>query len=83
MTSEMAKFVYIAGPYTQGEWGTNIRNAVQAAERVWQLGHVPFIPHTETALWSILISVGSGLADATLLITHARRPLGTVVSASG
>lgn len=49
------KYVYVAGPYTEGEWGTNIRNAVEAAERIWKAGHIPFIPHTMTALWSVVI----------------------------
>lgn len=46
--------VYIAGPYAGGKWGTNIRNAIEAAERVYQAGHAPFIPHTMNGLWSIL-----------------------------
>lgn len=50
-----AQYVYVAGPYTHGEWGTNIRNAVEAAEELWQAGHVPFIPHTMTSLWSVLV----------------------------
>jgi hypothetical protein len=52
--SEGRSRVYIAGPYTGGKWGTNIRNAVEEAEHVAKAGHVPFIPHTMTALWSVL-----------------------------
>lgn len=44
--------VYIAGPYTGGDWGQNIMRAVNAAQLVYMMGHVPFIPHTMTALWS-------------------------------
>lgn len=47
--------VYIAGPYTHGSWGENVRNAIEAAEAVWESGHVPFIPHTMTSLWSLLV----------------------------
>ena len=46
--------VYIAGPYSGGDWGTNVKNAVLAGDRVWRAGHVPFIPHTMTGLWSVL-----------------------------
>lgn len=53
-TGRLGKYVYVAGPYTHGEWGTNVRNAVEAAEDLWQAGHVPFVPHTMTALWSVV-----------------------------
>lgn len=46
--------VYIAGPYSGGDWGENVKRAVDAAEEVYQAGHDPFIPHTMTALWSML-----------------------------
>lgn len=47
------KLVYIAGPYTNGDWGSNISRAIEAAQAVLDLGHVPFVPHTMTGLWSI------------------------------
>lgn len=50
--SEDQLLVYIAGPYTHGRWGDNISNVVETAQRVVNRGHVPFIPHTMTALWS-------------------------------
>lgn len=50
------KKVYISGPYTGGKWGDNIRNAVVMGEDVYKSGHIPFIPHTHTALWSVLYS---------------------------
>ena len=37
--------VYIAGPYTKGGEATNVRNALEAADRVLEAGHVPFVPH--------------------------------------
>lgn len=45
--------VYIAGPYTSGRWGPNIEAAIDAAQDVYEAGHVPFVPHTMTALWSM------------------------------
>lgn len=48
------KRVYIAGPYTGGQWGENIQNAVIAGQTVYEVGHIPFIPHTMTGLWSAL-----------------------------
>jgi len=50
----MSKLIYIAGPYTEGVWEYNIRNVIQAAEKVYNAGHVPFIPHTMTTLWALL-----------------------------
>jgi nucleoside 2-deoxyribosyltransferase len=52
--SKNRKRVYISGPYSGGKWGTNIKRAVEEAEAVAEAGHVPFIPHSMTALWSIL-----------------------------
>jgi len=46
--------VYIAGPYTHGDWGTNQKNVIVAAQVVKDHGHIPFIPHTMTGLWSIM-----------------------------
>lgn len=45
--------IYIAGPYTKGDVIQNIRNAVEAGEKVAALGHTPYIPHL-TAFWHIL-----------------------------
>jgi hypothetical protein len=44
-------FVYIAGPLTKGDRLVNIRKAVQAASRIRNRGHVPFVPH----LYDLLI----------------------------
>lgn len=52
--SKNRKRVYIAGPYTGGKWGTNVKNAVGAGEKVAEAGHIPFIPHAMSSLWSIL-----------------------------
>lgn len=50
----MALKVYIAGPYTGGAWEYNIRRVVDVADRVYEAGHVPFIPHTMTTLWALI-----------------------------
>lgn len=47
------KRVYVAGPYTNGSWGGNIEGAIDVAQGIYEAGHVPFIPHTMTALWSM------------------------------
>jgi len=54
--NENRKRVYIAGPYTHGDWGENQRNVIEAAQKVMNHGHVPFIPHTMTGLWSVMYS---------------------------
>lgn len=46
-------YIYIAGPYTGGAPDGNIRAAVDAAERLQEKGHTPFIPHT-TFLWGVV-----------------------------
>lgn len=46
------KLVFISGPYrSDTEYGVhkNIQNAEAVALRVWQLGHVAFCPHKNTA----------------------------------
>lgn len=37
--------VYIAGPYTKGDIGLNVKNAMSIAEGCFKRGFVPFIPH--------------------------------------
>lgn len=48
------KLVYVAGPYSEGIWEENIRAVIDAAEEIYRAGHVPFIPHTMTAMWALL-----------------------------
>ena len=45
--------VYIAGPYTNGDVGVNVHNAIRAADEVLELGHTPFVPHL-THFWHLL-----------------------------
>jgi len=37
--------VYIAGPYTLGDVGENVRAAMEAAHAVMDLGCAPIVPH--------------------------------------
>ena len=46
--------VYIAGPLSSGWLPDNIRHAVNMAELVYQLGAVPFVPHTLGTLWEFI-----------------------------
>lgn len=49
----MSAKVYVAGPYTKGDVAVNVRNAVQAANELADLGYMPFLPHL-THFWHIL-----------------------------
>lgn len=37
--------VYVAGPYTQGNMLENVRNAIDAGDRLASKGFAPYIPH--------------------------------------
>lgn len=39
-------WVYIAGPYSQGDPVTNTRAACEAGDRVWAVGFMPVVPHS-------------------------------------
>ena len=47
------KYIYVAGPYTNGDPVLNVRKAIEAAEQLRELGYVPFIPHL-THLWHLI-----------------------------
>jgi len=42
--------IYIAGPYTNGDPVLNTRKAVEAADKLHQMGYIPIIPHL-SMLW--------------------------------
>jgi hypothetical protein len=42
--------IYIAGPYTNGDVALNVRNALETADRLANLGFAPFVPHL-THFW--------------------------------
>jgi hypothetical protein len=39
------RYVYVAGPISQGNQFVNVRTAVMVGERLRQAGLVPFVPH--------------------------------------
>lgn len=45
--------IYIAGPYTSGDTGENVRNAYVAASELADHGYAPFVPHA-THLWHLI-----------------------------
>ena len=47
------KYVYVAGPYAKPDPVTNTRNAVMVAEKLVDIGLIPFVPHL-THLWHLI-----------------------------
>ena len=45
--------IYIAGPYTLGNTGTNINTALHFADLVVEKGHTPYVPHL-SHFWHIV-----------------------------
>ena len=45
--------VYVAGPYSGGDTVLNVRNAIDAADKLLRAGHVPFVPHL-TMFWHLV-----------------------------
>jgi hypothetical protein len=45
--------VYIAGPYAKGDVAVNVKNAIDAADRLIEIRCVPFVPHL-FHFWHIL-----------------------------
>lgn len=39
------KYVYVAGPYTNGDTAENVRLALQIGHMLFQRGFMPYIPH--------------------------------------
>lgn len=37
--------VFVAGPYTRGDTAANVRQAICAANQLFDLGYIPFVPH--------------------------------------
>ena len=55
MTDEYRErpWVYVAGPYTHGDLNENIRNACHVADKVWDAGFLPIVPHV-TQVWDLI-----------------------------
>ena len=47
------KYIYIAGPYSNGDPVLNTRKAIEAGDQLREAGYVPFIPHV-TLLWHLI-----------------------------
>jgi hypothetical protein len=45
--------VYIAGPYTKGDVALNVAAAIDAADKLANAGHYPYLPHL-THFWHML-----------------------------
>jgi hypothetical protein len=45
--------VYISAPYSNGDIVTNIRRAIEAADKLARQGHTPYIPHL-SLLWHLV-----------------------------
>lgn len=37
--------IYIAAPYTNGDVAQNVRKVMEVANKLMDMGHIPFIPH--------------------------------------
>jgi hypothetical protein len=37
--------VYITGPYTKGDVACNVKRVIEVADKIANLGHIPFVPH--------------------------------------
>ncbi len=44
--------IYVAGPYTEGDTLTNVKNAIHAGETLFSHGFYPYVPHLNH-LWEI------------------------------
>ena len=48
------KYVYVAGPYTNGDTEWNVKMAMIAADKLAQAGFIPFVPHL-SHFWHLYI----------------------------
>ena len=51
------QYIYIAGPYTKGDVVLNVRKAIETAEFLRGMGHIPFLPHL-THFWHLVYPHG-------------------------
>ena len=45
--------IYLASPYTNGDIAQNIKKVIGYADRLFEMGHTPFIPHL-AFLWHLI-----------------------------
>lgn len=53
LESRNRKKIYVAGPYTSGDTAINVREAYRYADKLFDAGFLPFVPHS-THFWHIL-----------------------------
>jgi hypothetical protein len=47
------RYIYVAGPYSNGDTGANVREAILAAEKLVKAEYTPYIPHL-SHFWHII-----------------------------
>lgn len=52
-TKTNVEYVYVSGPYSQGDVAQNIRTAIQAATALLDEGYTPYVPHL-THFWHLV-----------------------------
>lgn len=45
--------IYIASPYTKGDVAQNVKRAIDVADKLLEMGHIPYVPHL-THFWHII-----------------------------
>ena len=53
MSHILHKFIYLAGPYSQGDTAVNVANALGVANLLLSEGYAPYVPHL-THFWHML-----------------------------
>ena len=49
----MKEIVYISAPYTKGDVAINVKRVIDVADKLLELGYIPFVPHL-THFWHII-----------------------------
>jgi len=47
------EIVYISAPYTKGDVAQNVKRVLDAADKLLEMGYIPFVPHL-THFWHIV-----------------------------
>ena len=45
--------IYISAPYTKGDVAVNVNRVIHIANRIMDMGHIPYVPHL-THFWHII-----------------------------
>lgn len=54
MVAVQRKRIYVAGPISKGDTLAHIANGIHAADRLLEIGFLPFCPHAMSAHWHML-----------------------------